>query len=347
MISISVCMIVKNEEEKLRICVESLKGIYDELIIVDTGSCDNTPAIADELGAKVYNYEWQDDFSAARNYAFSKAGCDYIYSADADELIDEENRKKFLVLKKAMDTDIDVVQMYYKGQLAFESVYNYDKELRPKLFKRNRSFIWEGAVHEQVRLSPVVYDSDIEIIHAPGEDHSERDLRYFRSSVERGDVLDARLRDLYARQLCKAGKKEDFILAKDYFACVAEDTALSGDEVKQAFYVLARAAKAEDDIHTFMKYALRDACSEPCSEMCYELGCHYSEKGDIKEAILWFHNAIYEAKPLLDLHRAGDTAYERLISCSRSVGEFEAADFYEKELENWKKEQSEINGVHI
>ena len=128
---------------------------------------------------------------------------------------------------------------------------------------------------------------------------------------------------------------------------MAEDTALSGDEVKQAFYVLARAAKAEDDIHTFMKYALRDACSEPCSEMCYELGCHYSEKGDIKEAILWFHNAIYEAKPLLDLHRAGDTAYERLISCSRSVGEFEAADFYEKELKNWKKEQSEINGVHI
>ena len=96
-----------------------------------------------------------------------------------------------------------------------------------------------------------------------------------------------------------------------------------------------------------MKYALRDACSEPCSEMCYELGCYYRESGDIKEAVLWFHNAVYEAKALLDLHRSGDKAYEQLISCSRSIGELEAADFYEKELEAWKKEQDEINTVSI
>lgn len=91
MISISMCMIVKNEQDILARCLDSYAGTYDELIIVDTGSTDNTKEIAAHYTDKIYDFEWINDFSAARNFAFSKAGCDYIFSADADEVLDDTN----------------------------------------------------------------------------------------------------------------------------------------------------------------------------------------------------------------------------------------------------------------
>ncbi|MFR2459147.1 MAG: glycosyltransferase, partial [Christensenellales bacterium] len=78
MASVSLCMIVKNEEVVLKRCIDSVRDAVDEVIIVDTGSQDNTRAIASELTPKVYDFEWIDDFAAARNYAFSLASCDYI-----------------------------------------------------------------------------------------------------------------------------------------------------------------------------------------------------------------------------------------------------------------------------
>ena len=115
MVTISVCMIVKNEEKVLAGCLDSLEGLWEELIIVDTGSTDSTKEIARKYTDKVYDFSWTGNFSDARNYSFSLAKGDYIYSADADEVLDEENRKKFLILKNVLTTDseIEIVQMYY------------------------------------------------------------------------------------------------------------------------------------------------------------------------------------------------------------------------------------------
>ena len=77
MVSISLCMIVKDEEAVLARCLDSVQGIADEIIIVDTGSSDQTRAIASQYG-RVLDFAWCNDFSAARNYSFAQAGCDYI-----------------------------------------------------------------------------------------------------------------------------------------------------------------------------------------------------------------------------------------------------------------------------
>ena len=175
-ITISVCMIVKNEEKVLARCLDSLKGLYDELIIVDTGSTDSTKEIAAGYTEKI--------FSDARNFSFSKATMDYIYSADADEILNEENRQKFLELKRCLLPEIDIVQMIYANQLEFNTTYNYDEELRPKLYKRLRTFEWIEPLHEQVRLEPVVYDSEIKITHAPENNHSKRDFSCYKKLVE-------------------------------------------------------------------------------------------------------------------------------------------------------------------
>lgn len=84
----------ENEEKVLKRCLDSVRDLVDEMIIVDTGSTDRTKEIAASYpDAKIYDFTWVDDFAKARNFAFSKATCDYIYSADADEEINEENRK--------------------------------------------------------------------------------------------------------------------------------------------------------------------------------------------------------------------------------------------------------------
>ena len=148
MITISLCMIVKNEEKLLARCLDSVADLMDEIIIVDTGSTDRTKEIAARYTDKVFDFAWVNDFAAARNFAFSKASMKYIYSADADEVLDEENRANFRRLKETLLPEIDIVQMYYANQLDFGTIYNFDKELRPKLFKRVRSFVWEEPIHE-------------------------------------------------------------------------------------------------------------------------------------------------------------------------------------------------------
>ena len=113
MITISLCMIVKDEEKVLARCLESAKGFADEIIIVDTGSQDRTKEIARAYTEKIYDFSWKDDFSAARNESFSKASMDYCMWLDADDVVTEENQGKLKELKERLDPDTDMVMMKY------------------------------------------------------------------------------------------------------------------------------------------------------------------------------------------------------------------------------------------
>lgn len=333
MVTISLCMIVKNEEENLPKCLDSLKGIVDEMIVVDTGSTDKTREVAASYGAKVFEFEWTGDFSEARNFSFSKASCDYIYSADADEELDPDNQKRFLDLKEKdlEELGIDIVQMYYCNQLEYRTVYNFDRELRPKLFRRVRPFTWEDPIHEQVVLEPVVVNSDIEIIHRPKENHAGRDLESFRKAVSSGRRLSKRLHSMYARELFMAGTDEDFLKAKEFFKGSTLDTLRDLDEIKEASCVLAHIAILENDPHSLLKYALKDAISEMSSEMCYELGDYYFSKDDIDEAIVWYYNAAYECSSIIDAKKSGSFPRLALSKCYRKLGNEEQALDYERE----------------
>ena len=89
-------MIVKNEEAVLARCLDSIKNAVDEIIIVDTGSVDKTKLIAREYTENIYDFEWINDFSAARNFAFSKAAMDYQMWLDADDIFPAEQLDSFL-----------------------------------------------------------------------------------------------------------------------------------------------------------------------------------------------------------------------------------------------------------
>ncbi len=299
MITISVCMIVKNEEKILGRCLDSLKDIADEIVIVDTGSTDNTKKIAEAYTDRIYDFEWVNDFAKARNYAFSLCGMDYIYSADADEIIDEANKEAFKRLKEVLLPEIDVVQVVYKNQLEYNTTYNFDEELRPKLYKRLRSFVWEGSVHEAVRLTPVIYDSDIEIIHKPQGLHSKRDFGLFLKTLEMEGDLDVRLRRMYARELAVSGTDEDFEEAAPYFLKLVEEETDEND-LKEDLFVIMRAFRSSGNKEGFNKYALRAMAIGGCSETAFELGEYYRENGDENEARIWYYNAANETEPILN-----------------------------------------------
>ncbi|MGD8447496.1 MAG: glycosyltransferase family 2 protein, partial [Desulfobacterales bacterium] len=84
-------MITRNEEQFLQRCLDSVQGIVDEIVVVDTGSVDRTIGIARSFCARIYHFEWTEDFSAARNFSLSKANGDWIFSLDADETISEQD----------------------------------------------------------------------------------------------------------------------------------------------------------------------------------------------------------------------------------------------------------------
>lgn len=339
MVTISVCMIVKNEEKVLARCLDSLRGLWDELIIVDTGSTDETREIAGRYTDKVYDFEWTGNFSDARNYSFSMANGDYIYSADADEVLDAENKKQFFILKELLtpDSEIEIVQMYYGNQLSQNSIYNYDKEYRPKLYKRLRQFKWQEPIHEAVRLTTVVFDSDIVIQHIPLEQHGGRDLEYFEKMLERGELLSERIRDIYLRELYFSGQMHNLKKGHDYLEQILQKEDAGSDMFQKAIAILCKEARLLKKDSDVLKYSLKGIAKEGSSELCVELGDYFFEKKEWEEAAIWYYNAAYETPCRMSLKAATISPLEKLVSCHENLGMSEAAEGYRKALKELAK----------
>ena len=122
MVSISLCMIVKNEEDVLARCLDSAAGLVDEIVIVDTGSTDRTREIAARYTDKIFDFPWRDDFAAARNESFSHAAMDYCLWLDADEVVPSVGTVLYgdfaVTHKKTRPSDPDRNLRIYEAQLA-------------------------------------------------------------------------------------------------------------------------------------------------------------------------------------------------------------------------------------
>jgi tetratricopeptide (TPR) repeat protein len=164
--TVSLCMIVKNEEQHLARCLYSVKPIVDEMIVVDTGSTDRTREIASIFGARVIDYQWDDDFAAARNTSLSDASGDWILVMDADEVISEQDHEAFRQLfskKRKAPCAYSVVTRNYNSEINVvgwvpnsgeypveEAGTGWLASTKVRLFPRDERIRFEGAVHEMV-----------------------------------------------------------------------------------------------------------------------------------------------------------------------------------------------------
>jgi len=139
---LSLCMIVKNEEENIGECLKSAKDMVDEIIVTDTGSTDKTIEIAKSYGAKIEHFEWIKDFSAARNYSISKANCRWIIWLDADDRVPENTVKE---LRKILSKEIPNKVFYLEV-----SDGQGTKFLQVRVFPNKEQVKFEGRIHEQI-----------------------------------------------------------------------------------------------------------------------------------------------------------------------------------------------------
>ncbi len=147
-IRVSACLIVKDEEENLPSCLQSLKGAVDEVIVVDTGSTDRTPSLAQACGAKVAYFEWCDDFSSARNFALSLTDADWVLWIDADERLDPSSIgaiKSAIIRPHFGGYTIPVVN-YLSPEGELDQLVHYPI----RLFRNVPGIRFEGRVHEQI-----------------------------------------------------------------------------------------------------------------------------------------------------------------------------------------------------
>lgn len=204
-ITISLCMIVKNEEHTLERCLKSVAGIADEIVIADTGSTDNTKAVAEGLGARVVDFAWIDDFAAARNFAFDQGTMDYLMWLDADDVLSPEDRDKLLALKAELSPTVDAVSMLY--HTAFDAAGNpITTARRFRIVRRDKNVRWAGVVHEDLQMNQDFryHDSDIAVTHRkpPGDGTpSRRNLEIYERHLAAGRPMLPNDLFHYAREL--------------------------------------------------------------------------------------------------------------------------------------------------
>jgi SAM-dependent methyltransferase len=141
---LTVVLITKNEEELLGQCLESLQGVWDELVVVDTGSTDKTIEIAESFGAKIGRFPWIDDFAAARNYAESLCSGHYLYWQDADEILLEGKEAMRRIVEEGKEDGLSP-KLIFKRDAAGNVETDF---IRQELFhKHNGAWRWHGAAH--------------------------------------------------------------------------------------------------------------------------------------------------------------------------------------------------------
>ena len=161
--TISLCMIAKDEEKSIGQCLNSAKDIVDEIIIIDTGSTDRTKEIAKKYNARIFDFKWSDDFSAARNEGIRHAAKDWVLVLDADETLDEKGKKTIKELINDKETDaVLFLQKNYTNDTSIAGFVSEEHKKNGKsyagwygsfiarLFRNHKGYGFEGTVHELV-----------------------------------------------------------------------------------------------------------------------------------------------------------------------------------------------------
>ena len=286
MITLSLCMIVKDEEEVIARCLDSVKNVVDEIVIVDTGSKDKTKEICKKYTDLVYDFKWVDDFSKARNYSFSKTTKDYIIWLVADDVIEEKDRKELINLKNTLDNKVDIVMLKYNTGFDKDGnvTFSYYRE---RILKREKNFKWISPIHEVIVPSGNIIYSDIAITHRKiKESDPKRNIKIFKKMLKEGYKLDLRQQFYYSRELYYNKEYKEaiknfnkFIDSKDGFL---ENKINACIDLSNCYRLL------NDNRNAFISLTKSFLFDKPRAEICCRLGAILFEEAKYNEAIFWY-----------------------------------------------------------
>ncbi len=289
--TLGLCMIVKNEAAVLARCLNSVAGVFDEIVIVDTGSTDATKEIATKYTPYVYDFVWRYNFAAARNESFTRAHADYLMWLDADDVLLETDRAALTALKQTLDGSIDAYYLRYNA--GFDENGNvtlyYDRE---RIVRRACGFLWKGAVHEVLLIGGKTARADIAVTHRRGQNKEQgRNLRIFARLFANGTMPDERQKFYFARELMDSGLYDTAASVYEHFLqgdgwnedkiCACRDLSFCHRECGRKKKQLAAL------LQSF-------AYAPPRAETCCALGDYYRTENDYPQAIFWYKLALNE-----------------------------------------------------
>lgn len=336
MITVSLCMIVKNEEDVIGNCLESIKDVVDEINIVDTGSTDKTLDIVKKYTDRVYNFKWIDDFAAARNYSFKQATKDYILWLDADDVLLEDDVRKLKDLKKTLDTEVDCVTFLYN--------YAQDSEGNPalifrreRLVKRESNFQWVGFIHEYIGGNKnYTIDVDITVTHKRVHGDSNRNLNIYKKKLKEEVEFSSRDIYYYGKELYYHGMYTEAIKILNSLLDIPiwiEEKIDTICKLSDSYVALGDIEKSIDILLSSFKIA------PPRAEVIYRLGQNCEMLNRYYEAIYWYES-IQNAKQPED--KSGFIyeelwtwkPYIQLCVCYNRVGNIDKAYIYHEKAKS-------------
>ena len=283
--NISVCIIVKNEQNNIEHCLKCLTPYMPEIIVVDTGSTDNTKAIASQYADKVYDFPWINDFAAAKNFAISKATNSYVMVLDSDEFIESLDIQK---LQEELQKHPDQVgRIIRRNVFERNGTRQENTEWINRIFSKEQ-FHYEGCIHEQVTAingeAYKTYQAPVVILHT-GYDLPEGERK---QKAERNIIL---LRQELQRLLIAFLQKADLSdnVNKTFVPVESEY-----DE-KQCVNKILSIIEAGDDLSDTLQH------EEQLPYILYQLGKGYYMAENYAEACAYFSCALsFDLNPKLE-----------------------------------------------
>lgn len=282
--SLSVCLIVKDEEEVIDRVLKCAVRFADEIIVVDTGSTDETVEIAKKYTDKIYSFKWCDDFSAARNFAFEKADCDYVMWLDADDEVTEEDGQK--IRKLISEGNFDMAYLPYTSVSESGEFIYY----RERIFRRSKNYRFEGFVHEAVAPRGNAVYSEAVIYHKKVKSGDPlRNLKIYQNAIARGICLNERSKFYYGRELMFNGMYlessavlESFLMGGGW----VENKIEACINLYSVYTALGNEEKAVQSLFKSFLYA------PPRSQACCLLGGYFMDINAVSSAIYWYERAL-------------------------------------------------------
>ena len=329
-ITLSLCMIVKDEEKTLARCLNSVKSFIDEIIIVDTGSKDKTKEIAKSFNAQIYDFKWISDFSAARNFSFSKATSDYILWLDGDDFIDDENISKIENLLKSLDTKYDYVSGQYILSRNEEGGVNSVLR-RNRIVKRTRNFKWIGKVHEYLEVYGQGFNGDFAIEHGKVKVHTDRNFRIFKKMENEGVEFSPRDMYYYANELMDNGQYAKAIDEYKRFIATKQGWI---EDVKGAYFRIINCYKILNKTENILDIVFEAfKIDVPMAEIVCSLAEYFFEKNNFNQAAFWYKTAL-NCIPNKDNPSLSNIAYYswipslQLCVCYYNLGKIDCSYFF-------------------
>lgn len=344
MISISLCMIVKNEEAVLGRCLDTIKDIVDEINIVDTGSTDKTVEIAKQYTDRVFFFEWTGKFAEARNESFKYATKDYILYLDADDVILDEDRKKLQQLKENLDPSVDSVSMYYDaGTDEFGNVTL--RYRRNRLVKRERNYRWAGDCHQYLNVFGNIINADISVTHRKIKHSVGRNLNIYQAKIDRGDPFTPRDYFYYGNELRENQRHEEAI--ESYKTAIHMKEGWVEDKIFACIYA-ADCFRFLGDAENELNMLLRSFhFGKPKPEALSRMGYNFYRKKLFHTAIYWYELATQfkqDPNQWSFSYPAYSTWYPhlQLCVCYYQIGDLEKSYYHNEQARHFRPNDKHV-----